>query len=447
MTREEEAERALKRTAITPAISWTLCLGFLLTILATPCAQHMADIAKGMAARRSAVPSLPADSLLPQCYDVFRLLPSMERMGAVHAPQDILRILPSVEEIRDYENTLEERSVVSAWLLPRMQYGLTALLGAGNEQAYCGRDGWLTYRPDVDYLTGPGFLDPSSLRKRAGSGEGGAPIQPDPVKAIVRFHKELSARGIALVVVPVPAKPMIHPEKLSIRYETPQAPLQNPSYQKLLDTLADAGILVYDPSQDIAGEASRTGRAQYLETDTHWTPEAMETAAAGLSRYIRRRGLLPSGSAIAYKRRSAQVDNLGDVAVMLKLPAEQSLYQRQRVEITQVRTPAGASWQPQKDAPILLLGDSFSNIYSLPEMGWGNSGGFAEHISAALERSLDCIVLNAGGSYAARQRLTQELARGEERLAGKRLVIWEFAMRDLLGGDWKLLPFPAHRPS
>ena len=40
---------------------------------------------------------------------------------------------------------------------------MTGWLGAGNERVYPGRDGWLFYRPDVEYLTGPGFLDPAVM--------------------------------------------------------------------------------------------------------------------------------------------------------------------------------------------------------------------------------------------------------------------------------------------
>lgn len=36
--------------------------------------------------------------------------------------------------------------------------------------------------------------------------------------------------------------------------------------------------------------------------------------------------------------------------------------------------------------------------------------------------------------------MAQELARGHDRLAGKRLVVWEFAARELAVGDWKMIP-------
>ena len=42
-----------------------------------------------------------------------------------------------------------------------MQVPVTAWLKGGNEDAYCGRDGWLFYRRDIDSLTGRGFLGDS----------------------------------------------------------------------------------------------------------------------------------------------------------------------------------------------------------------------------------------------------------------------------------------------
>jgi hypothetical protein len=37
----------------------------------------------------------------------------------------------------------------------------------------------------------------------------------------------------------------------------------------------------------------RTGQAQFLETDTHWTPAAMELAARALAKFIQSEVRLP----------------------------------------------------------------------------------------------------------------------------------------------------------
>jgi alginate O-acetyltransferase complex protein AlgJ len=95
-------------------------------------------------------------------------------------------------------------------------------------------------------------------------------------------------------------------------------------------------------------------------------------------------------------------------------------------------------WRPSKEADVLLLGDRFSNIFSFEAMG-GESAVFAEHLSVALGRPIDCILRNNDASFATREILSNELGRGRERLAGKKPVIREFATRELSFGNWKLL--------
>jgi alginate O-acetyltransferase complex protein AlgJ len=92
------------------------------------------------------------------------------------------------------------------------------------------------------------------------------------------------------------------------------------------------------------------------------------------------------------------------------------------------------------------MGDSFCNIYSLAEMGWSDSGGFAEHLGLALGQPVDRLVINAGGAFSARQELVRQLSSGRDRLAGKQVVVYQFAARELAFGDWKLFDLPATSP-
>src|SRR5690606_23876526 len=150
---------------------------------------------------------------------------------------------------------------------------------------------------------------------------------------------------------------------------------------------------------------------------------------------------LPTARQEGYTRQHQTVSNLGDVAVMLKLPESQALYKPQEVTIAPVQVE-GVPWTATPGAPVLLLGDSFSNIYSQTELGWGEGAGLAEQLSFALKLPLDRIVINAGGAHATRQRLAAELARAPQRLDGVRVVLWQFAQRELLAGDWKPIPLP-----
>jgi alginate O-acetyltransferase complex protein AlgJ len=81
-------------------------------------------------------------------------------------------------------------------------------------------------------------------------------------------------------------------------------------------------------------------------------------------------------------------------------------------------------------------------------LGWGESAGFAEHLSHALgDISLDCILRNSDAAYATREILARDLARGRDRLAGKKLVVWEFAARELAFGDWKMIEMKLGQPA
>ena len=127
--RREVAVKELGTTHIKRNVSIVSLVIFSVTLLSVPICQLISDIQRG------------------ESLHVFRavgLLP-----------------IPNLEEIAQYEDTLEEASVLTNWLLPGVQTILTGVFRTGNEQAYLGRDGWLFYRADVDSLIGAGFQETS----------------------------------------------------------------------------------------------------------------------------------------------------------------------------------------------------------------------------------------------------------------------------------------------
>ena len=104
------------------------------------------------------------------------------------------------QSIKAYETAIEDSSLLRKWLLPPIQSALTRTLHFGNEKVIVGKDGWLFFSGDYEYLINPGFLRPEVLHKRELKG-----VQPDPCKAIKDFHRQLKERGIKLILVPVPA--------------------------------------------------------------------------------------------------------------------------------------------------------------------------------------------------------------------------------------------------
>jgi alginate O-acetyltransferase complex protein AlgJ len=430
LSREEEAELALKHSVYTPGARSLLITLFLLTIVTVPAIQFATEL-------RSPRPSGGLAT-----FDLYKPYPAWEKIRAVRSADDLWHLLPRGADLKAAEKKIETESVVSAWLQPRVQSLLSGKLQAGNEQVYPGRAGWLFYRPDVDSITGPPFLDPAQLRRRAHVGR----VQSDPVKAIVDFRNQLSARGIDLIIVPVPMKPGVDTEKLSPGAEQ-TAPLHNASFLEFKSRLENAGVRIFDPRPLLIQRKTMLKNAPlFLETDTHWRPETMEFVAENLAALISTSSSSsPPSSPLQVAEK--EINGLGDIARMLRLPPAQNLYRPENITIHEVLS-GNTPWRPSKEADILLLGDSFSNIFSLDALGWGESAGFAEHLSRALGgKSLDCILRNSDAAFATREMLSRDLARGHDRLAGKKLVIWEFAARELAFGDWKMLDLKLGQPA
>ncbi len=445
-SREELARIEIGHTDIDRGVAVFLTAGFLVLILAVPLCQTLWDAfgarTDGQARRR--VPVLELTRLLPQQDERRACVASRH---PVEAWRNVFKVNARIlRDIGRYEDELKNAGFLTTRVVPWMQVLLTGVLKSGNEDAYCGREGWLFYRRDIDYLTGRGFLEPKVLAARAAQGnEWQAAPQPDPLRAIVDFRDQLASRGIELLVVPMPVKPSLYPEMFSGRFAGDEGVIQNPSYGSFMERLSEAGVMTFDPAALLLGEKrSETGIPLYLKTDTHWTPHGMELVATELAKAARRAADLPAASQ-PYGVEPQTVTNYGDVAMMLNLPETADIWPAETAVVGRV-TDGATRWLPDREAEVLFLGDSFANIFSLAAMGWGEGAGLVEHFSRELGLPVDRITRNDAGSYATREMLSRELRRGSDRLAGKKLVVWEFAARELAWGDWKLLSMVVGEP-
>jgi hypothetical protein len=395
---DEELRRGIIRTATSRPLAMALVTGFLAIIYGIPIGQALLEKQKD------------DDSVLP----------------------DLFHRRPTRQNLKRFEEDLEKASYAKEFVQPRVQLLLTRL-GAGNKNAVIGRQGWLYYNPGILALAGPGFLDGEAQRVRikAAIDAEEPPLFPDPRAAVLDLHQALARRGIRLVLFPVPDKAALQPAQLHGRGGEEVA--ANPDYQHFVAVMREAGVLVFDP----APARLVPGETRYLAQDTHWTPAWMEEVAGRLGRFVRGNVALPAVGAPDWKTVPQTVTRVGDVVDMLKLPEGQTLFAPEAMTLHQVQQADGSEWTPKPSADVLLMGDSFTNIYSLEAMGRGTGGGLGPQLARALGRDVDVIARNDSGAYATRKLLSEALGAGEDRLAGKRVVIWEFASRELAVGNWK----------
>jgi hypothetical protein len=340
---------------------------------------------------------------------------------------DVFKGPLALEHLQSYERAVEDNSVVAEAVRKRCQWLTLLAFGSGTQKAVVGRDRTLFFRPSIDAVVAPGFMADSAQ-------------EGHPLPAIVGFRDGLKSLGIELVVLVVPGKQTIYPEWLSRRCDPADTPPTNRDMRLFLDELKRRGVPVVDPTAAL-WQAKSTAE-MYLRHDTHWTPDGLDAVADDVVRQ------LPSVQGTGRNLRAVpeHVTSRGDLYDMLKLPDLPTPFEPQEVTIRRVvNAETGEPMETDADAPIVLLGDSFTNIYSVPDMGWGDHAGLGEQLALRLGQSIDIIAQNDGGVNTARATLCKQ----PDRLRGKKLVIWQFAARDLVvsNGEWKRIDPDVAQPT
>lgn len=394
---------------------------------------------------------------------------------------DVFRTRPTAAHLRQFEDALEKSSWIQQRGRPLIQEFLFATLRNPGSQIVLGSADWLFYRPDVRYLIEPDLPDAAPVDSRWIEPGAGRTRQANVARTIVRFRDQLRERGIDLVVMPVPGKPAVYPDRFRPRSAGPPPALESPTRQ-LLDALEREGV----PAVDLlamfqaargSGGSSDAAPPLYLERDTHWTPAGARLAARAAAQRLRELGAAPAASR-QFQTDQATVQRWGDLLDLMPVRGIRDACEPETVVAEQVRdadlgllVPSasdrpGTCRFPGQSATVLVLGDSFCRIYQYaepasldarPSIGPARAGhagsergrrpllpgsaGFISHLALALGAPVDAIVSDGGASTDVRRRLSTD----REILEGKRVVIWEFVERDIARGQagWEDVPLPA----
>jgi hypothetical protein len=291
------------------------------------------------------------------------------------------------------------------------------ILGEGDGETWRRSGGWAFRTFELAYWTAWGAPQ---------GGDPGAPMfaldfrrEDHPYHTILRYARTLESHGIDFLVVPVPLRTQVYPERLDgIPDQGPDFRGIDLAHAKYLLTLAQAGVEVLDLLPRFAAQRfenpATADEFLYHAFDRHWTPRGAAIAAGAIAERIRQypwfsAGELREGTDFVLKRERTSWTPRRKPG----LPeSEQSL----EIWLTQVLRPADgeAAQQSDRSSPIVILGDSFLNHFH------EEAGGVDSLLLAQLKMPLDTIALPGGSSVA----VWQALGRRGDKLAGKKLVVW-----------------------
>lgn len=295
-------------------------------------------------------------------------------------------------------------------------------LGKSKAAAVAGADGWLFFGGELRLLSlGRFWGDDAAKVSRAHK-----PELADPVPAILDFQQQLKARGIELLVVPVPPKASIYPEKIvpgfDVRTKDPA-----PELHRFYEELRAAGVDVLDLSNLFVAKRDENRGPVFCKTDSHWSGFGCVLAAEAIAEKVRPKLGKPM-TAKEYVAEWKEAEREGDLAALLgpgghKTPPEKIAVQ----SVSEKGT--GAAVQEDPNSPLLLLGDSHTLIYHdrdfLPVRA-----GLVDQLALQLGFAPDLIGTSGSGATPVRINLYRHTAKEAGYLAKKKVIVWCFAARE-----------------
>lgn len=296
-----------------------------------------------------------------------------------------------------------------------------------------GKNGWMFFVPELRGLSvGPFWGEAAARVSRSMK-----PAYADPLPAIVDFHNQLRQAGIELIVMPVPAKAAVYPERISstIELRDNQSTLRlDASHHEFYQVLKKQGVTVIDLVPLFLEHREAAGGPLYCKTDSHWSARGIELAADAVFRVIQEREWVKD---LAKRELLAEIRTFelaGDLARMLndKEPQTEEM-QFTRIGVGKELIPLPTA----RESPVLLIGDSHTLVFHDLEL-FASGGGLPDHIAKRMGIAVDLIGVRGSGATTARI----ELLRRKDNLKGKKLVIWCFSVREFTESTtgWRKIP-------
>ncbi len=261
----------------------------------------------------------------------------------------------------------------------------------------------------------------------------------DPVPGIVEFHTLLAERGVRLLVVPVPAKAAIYPERLVEGFAAGEvAPLA-----PFLERIVEAGVAVLDLEPAfLEMRRDDPGTLLYCRQDAHFSPAAAERIAALVAARMPLEGAAGSGPFT-----TGEPERLAFTGDQVAGSEWEGAVPPETLPVRYVGTNGAVGVTPDPASPVLLLGDSHTLVFHEGREGGMHcaGAGVLDHLAVRYGLAPDLVGVRGSGLVQARKQLFYKAAAAPGYWDSKKLVVWLFSAREFTQSNDKPVAIPLTR--
>lgn len=275
-----------------------------------------------------------------------------------------------------------------------------------------GADGWCFLKSELRHL-GAGDFWGDAAAKTAQCKD---PKAQDPLQAIVAYDKALKAEKIKLLVVPVPPKAIIYPEKLADGNFT-SGTRYDASLQRFYQELKKQGVEVLDLTPLFLSKKKGLSEPLYCLGDSHFSGEGAKVVAQAIAGKLKSYGISGSKS---YTEKTSDLTFTGD------------LYKSLAKRYSETRKLHFISGDPVTDkaSPVLLFGDSHTLVFDAGGDMFASQAGLASNLACALKMPVEVIGVRGSGATPSRINVYRRSKAAPSFLKQKKVFVWCLSARE-----------------
>jgi alginate O-acetyltransferase complex protein AlgJ len=304
--------------------------------------------------------------------------------------------------------------------------------------SFIARDGWVLEGNELRYGQSGAFFGKWAPKVYPEA----EPGEADPFAAMLHFRDELSSRGIELVFMPIPVRPVIYPESVLEldRYDgAVPYPHVKPMQDRFMKLVRKKSIGRINLTPFFLVNRDHSQGPLFCKSDTHWTPVGAFLAAQLAAEHIKSRKWF--AEIAAHRAESPNpftaewltMEHLGHMYVKLRKAGQLGNLEPETLNYRRISGPgmeiAGEEDLRHPNSPVILVGDS--NLL----WWWRNAAGFPHQLAYELGFHVDSIITRGGGVNQARLSFVREVRSDPGTLEGTKTVLWVFSIRAVLGAQ------------
>lgn len=267
----------------------------------------------------------------------------------------------------------------------------------------------------------------------------------DPVPSMVEFRDLLKAKGVELIIVPVPAKASIYPDKLDATF----APVDPWPLTPFMEQMKAKGLNVIDLEPVLRRHRETDpGEKLYCEQDAHFTPLTCQIIAGLVKEELAKGAWFASHPEQELKR--AEPGELEIVGDQVKGSEWDGKVAPEKLTVQYAGRDQGNRIDPVEQdqaSPVLLLGDSHTLVFQDGANGGMHckGAGLFDQLSYECGFPLDLVGVRGSGLVQARKQLFFSSAPNPDYWTSKKAVVWVFSVREFTQSFDNLIPIPIER--